>query len=187
MQPTDTVRHCSWVSRHLGASTKLRVGGPTSLSIHPCQSWCQKPHPCLSLILTVTPKTGKKLENLPKVAQPENGRARAWSQASRAPESALNQWSTRWGPHASGAHNQWQKKKKQGTFHVRCEEYLRARTGRLRTIEQRNPIKGRGHIWLAKYKPVPFPLCPLSSKHHQAPESSNAGANMASTPLISMG
>lgn len=34
MQPADMSRHAGGVGRHRGATTKLRVGGPTSLSIH---------------------------------------------------------------------------------------------------------------------------------------------------------
>ena len=116
------------VGRHWGASTKLGVSGPTSLSIHPCPPWCQTPRMCLSLILRTTPKAGKKLDNSPKVTQPENGREPGVEARSVRLQKVL--WThgiQRCGPHTPGAYRS-------------MEEKVRAMQGRVWEI----PVKGWG-------------------------------------------
>ena len=106
-----SVRVAGGLGRHWGASTKLGVSGPTSLSIHPCPPWCQTPHMCLSLIFRTTPKAGKKLDNLPKVTQPENGRQPGVEARSVRLQKVL--WThgiQRCGPHTPGAYRSMEKK-----------------------------------------------------------------------------
>ena len=123
------IRPGGWgVGRHWGASTKLGVSGPTSLSIHPCPPWCQTPRMCLSLILRTTPKAGKKLDNSPKVTQPENGREPGVEARSVRLQKVL--WThgiQRCGPHTPGAYRS-------------MEERVRAMPGRAWEI----PVKGWG-------------------------------------------
>ena len=181
------------VGRHWGASTKLGVGGPTSLIIHLCRPQCRTPHVCLSLILTTTPKAGKKLDNLPKVMQTEDGRARVGSQVSQAPESALNQWNTKmWSPHTWSLQTDGEKSEGYATSGVRNTSEGWG-TGGIWECRSEKPYKGqRWNLNPVLSRPKVFGLCTVvgclpklqeAGKAEEAPTERTVTSQVQTCPL----